>query len=147
MKVKPVVVTPIVSVGYSHLGIDSFTETGADSLNLNVSSESIDSAQTGVGAKVTAPFTSGGMKVVPQAFATWQHEFSNGKRDIGASLAQGGGMFGWETEGAKGNFANVGGDVTMFVNKNVSVHLDYNAEVGGAASTTHIFNAGLRWQF
>jgi outer membrane autotransporter protein len=149
VKAKPVVVTPMVSMGYSHLGIDSFTETGAGSLDLNVSSQGIDSAQSGIGVKVAAPYTSGGMKVVPQAYATWQHEFCDGKRDINASLMNtpGATTFGWETEGASRDFANVGGDVTMFIRKDLSVHISYNAEVGGEGDTTHIFSAGLRWLF
>jgi outer membrane autotransporter protein len=147
VKVKPVVVTPMVSMGYSHLGIDSFTETGAGSLDLNVSNQTIDSAQSGIGFKVAAPYTSGGMKVVPQAYATWQHEFCDGKQDINASLAQGSSIFGWETEGAKRDFANVGGDLSMFIRKGLWVHVSYNAEVGGGADTVHIFSAGLRWVF
>jgi outer membrane autotransporter protein len=148
VKVQPVVVTPIVSMSYSHLGIGSFTETGAGSLDLNVSSQSIDSAQSGIGVRIAAPATSDLMKAVPQAFATWQHEFCNGKQDINASLMNtpGAATFGWETEGARGDFANVGGDLTMFVRKDLSIHFSYNAVVGGG-DTTHIFSAGVRWQF
>ena len=149
VKIKPLVVTPIVSMGYSHLGIDSFTESGAGSLDLNVSSQSIDSAQSGIGVKIAAPSASGGMKVVPQAFATWQHEFYYGKQDINASLINtpGASTFGWETEGGNRNFANVGGDLSMFVRKDLSVHFSYNAEVGGGGDITHIFSAGVRWLF
>lgn len=148
VKFKPLVVTPIVSMGYSHLGIDSFTESGAGSLDLNVSSQSIDSAQSGVGVRIAAPAASDLMKAVPQVFATWQHEFCDGKQDINASLINtpGASTFGWETEGGNRNFANVGGDLSMFVRKDLSVHFSYNAEVGGG-DITHIFSAGLRWQF
>ena len=148
VKFKPLVVTPIVSMSYSHLGIGSFTETGAGSLDLNVSSQSVDSAQSGIGVKVAAPAASDLMKAVPQVYATWQHEFCYGKQDINASLINtpGASTFGWETEGARGNFANVGGDLSMFVRKDLSIHFSYNAVVG-CGDTTHIFSAGLRWQF
>ncbi len=148
LKAKPFVFTPMVSLGYSRLWIDSFTETGADSLNLSVSKQDVESFQTGVGAKVAVPCKVGGAKVVPQVYGTWQHEFSNDKRGIESRLAQGSSTFAWMSEGPTRNFAKVGASATVFFKKDLSAHLNYNAEVGGGGgNTTHFINAGLRYQF
>jgi len=147
LKANPLVLTPVVSLAYSGLWVDGFTERGAGALNLKVASQDATSLQTGVGAKMAAPLKRGSVRVVPQAYATFQHEFAHDRRGLNASLSQGGGTFNFQTDAAKKNYASVGANITVLTEKNFRVHLNYNAEVGRSNSTAHYLNAGVRWEF
>lgn len=57
----------------------------AGSLNLKVDKLNADSVQLGGGAKVAAIFKKGLGKVVPQAYAFYQQEFSMNSRRLGAA--------------------------------------------------------------
>ena len=109
--------------------------------------QSVDSCQTGVGAKISMPLITRETKVASQLYATWQHEFSPGKWMINYNLSQGSAAVGWLTEGSKTDFANLGGDISVIFRKDISAHINYNAEIGGGGNTTHMFGAGLRCQF
>jgi outer membrane autotransporter protein len=99
-----------------------------------------------VGAKVALPLKRGATLVVPQVYASWQHEFSNDSRGLDARLSQGSSTFAWQTDEPTRDFAVVGADVTLSKD-NLTVQLDYNAEVGRDNFTAHSVSAGLRWRF
>ncbi|MFZ0052385.1 MAG: autotransporter domain-containing protein, partial [Desulfobaccales bacterium] len=147
LKAKSLVVTPLVSLAYSSLWVNGFTEGGAGALDLKVYSEHVDSLQTGVGAKVGTVLQRNSVKVVPQVYATYQHEFSNNSRDINASLSQGSNSFAFQTDHLGQDFALVGARVNIFPRKNFSLQIDYNAEVGRDKYTAHNVSAGVRWEF
>ena len=119
----------------------------AGSLNLKVASQTADSLQTGLGGRLTVPFKVGPVKVVPQGYAFYQHEFANGSRGLNASLSQGSSTFNFQTDAAKRNFAVVGASVTVGLKKNLYAQVNYNAEVGRGNSTAQYVNAGLRYEF
>jgi uncharacterized protein with beta-barrel porin domain len=141
------VVTPNVSLAYSRLWLNGFSENGAGSLNLKVDPQNAESLQSGVGAKVAAVVKTKAALIVPQIYATWQHEFSNNSRGLDARLSQGSTPLTWQTEKPQRDFAVVGGNVTVGLQKNFTLQVDYNAEVGRANATAHSITAGLRWEF
>jgi outer membrane autotransporter protein len=151
LKIKRVVVTPAVSLAYSKLWVDGFTESGANSLNLTVGPQNAQSLQTGVGGKITVPVKLKSATVTPQVYAFYQHEYVNSSRTLDARLSQTGSAVPFVTDSFTGqpgrNFAVVGANVTIACKKNLKIQLDYNAEVGRGNYTAHYLNAGLRWQF
>jgi outer membrane autotransporter protein len=147
LKARPFIITPVASLAYSGLWVGGFTESGAGALNLRVAPQSAASLQTGVGGKVAAPLKRGSMTIVPQAYATYQHEFENGRRGLDAALSQVGNTFTFRTDAARKDYASLGANLTLLTGKNLRVQLNYNAEVGRASSQAHSFNAGLRWEF
>ncbi|MGA9753639.1 MAG: autotransporter outer membrane beta-barrel domain-containing protein [Desulfobaccales bacterium] len=147
LKASSLVITPVVSLAYSGLWVDSLTENGAGALNLKVSPQNATSLQTGVGAKVAAPLKRGPVTVVSQAYATYQHEFANDSRGLNASLSQSGSTFNFQTDAAPKNYALVGANVTILTDKNFRVELNYNTEVGRSNYTAHSAYAGVRWEF
>ena len=146
-KVNPVVLTPALTLSYSHLWLDGFTETGAGALDLTVGSQNAQSLQTGVGGKIAVPLQRDGVTVTPQIYGFYQHEYSDGSRTLDARLSQADNGFNFVTGAAHRNFAVLGADVTIASRKNLKVQLDYNAEVGRGNYTAHYISAGLRWQF
>jgi uncharacterized protein with beta-barrel porin domain len=147
LRLRPVVLTPAVNLSYSKLWLNGFTETGAGALNLTVGPQNAQSLQTGVGGKIALPMQRNSVTVTPQAYAFYQHEYSDSSRTLDARLSQAGNGFDFVTDAAHRNFAVVGADVTIATKKNLKVQLDYNAEVGRGNYTAHYVSAGLRWEF
>jgi outer membrane autotransporter protein len=147
LRLSRFILTPSATLAYSALWVGGFTEQGAGSLNLKVASQSADSLQTGLGGRLTVPFEAGSVKLVPQGYAFYQHEFSNGSRSLNANLSQGSSTFNFQTDAAKRNFAVVGANVTVGIKKNLYAQVNYNAEVGRGNSTAQNLNAGLRLEF
>jgi outer membrane autotransporter protein len=141
------ILTPAASLYYSKAWVGSYTEKGADALNLKVGAQSADSLQTGVGVRVARPLKVKNTQVVPQASAFYQHEFANDTRGLDARLPQTGTNFSYNTVSPRRDFAVVGAGVAVGLKKNLFVQANYNAEVGRGNSTNHYVSAGLRWEF
>ena len=147
LRLSRFILTPSVTLGYSALWVGGFTEQGAGSLNLKVASQSADSLQTGLGGRLTVPFEVGSVTLVPQGYAFYHHEFSQGSRSLNANLNQGSSTFTFQTDAAERNFAVVGANVSVGIKKNLYAQINYNAEVGRVNSTVQYVNAGLRYEF
>jgi outer membrane autotransporter protein len=147
LRLSRFILTPAATLAYSALWLGGFTEQGAGALNLKVGSQNASSVQTGVGCRVTVPLKVGQVLVVPQGYAFYQHEFSNGSRGLNASLSQGSSSFTWQTDAAGQNFALVGASVTAGLKENLYAQVNFNAEVGRGNATAQYFNAGLRYEF
>ena len=147
LKVTRLVMTPTLTLAYSNLGIGAFSESGANSLNLQVEGQTAASLQTGLGGRLAAPFKVGGARVTPQVYASYQHEFSNSSRGLDARLSQAGSTFNFQTDSPKRDFALVGANVTANLTKRLSAQVNYNAELGRGNYTAHFVNAGIRWEF
>jgi outer membrane autotransporter protein len=146
-KLAPFTVTPALSLYYSTAWVDSFTETGAGALNLNVASQSADSVQTGVGIRLSRPFVSGTTLLLPQIYAFYQHEFANNSRGLDARLGQAGTTFGFQTDSPSRNFAVLGAGLAVGLRQNLTLQATYNAEVGRDRYLHQVVSAGLRWEF
>jgi outer membrane autotransporter protein len=147
LKLNRFTLTPSVTLAYSALWLGGFTEQGAGSLNLKVASQSAESLQAGLGGRITVPFEAGSVKLVPQGYAFYQHEFSQGSRSLSATLSQTSSTFNFQTDAANRNFAVVGANLTVGIKKNLYAQVNYNAEVGRGNSTVQYVNAGLRYEF
>jgi outer membrane autotransporter protein len=147
LKLSRFILTPSATLAYSALWVGGFTEQDAGSLNLKVARQSANSVQTGVGGRLTVPLNVASVKVVPQGYAFYQHEFANGSRGLNASLSQGSSTFNFQTDATKRNYALVGASVTVGLKQNLYAQANYNAEVGRGNSTVQYVNAGLRFEF
>ena len=147
LKLSRFILTPSATLAYSALWVDGFTEQGAGALNLKVASQTASSLQTGLGGRLTVPLKVGSVKVVPQGYAFYQHEFANGSRGLNANLSQGSSTFNFQTDAAKRNFTLMGASVTAGLKKNLYAQVNYSAEVGRSNSAAQYVNAGLRYEF
>ncbi len=145
-KLKRLVATPMVSLACSQLWVNGYTESGAGSLSLGISPQRATSLQTGAGARLALPFRRNSTLMVPQAYASYQHEFFNGPRGLDARLSQGASTFTWQTDQPQRDFAVVGANCTISRGR-LTLQFDYNAEVGRGSYRAHNINAALRWQF
>jgi outer membrane autotransporter protein len=89
LKLKALVATPLLSLAYSRLWVNGFNESGAEALNLDIPSQNAGPLQTGVRSKLAVTLKRNSGTVVPQVYATYQHEYSNSTRGLDARLSQG----------------------------------------------------------
>ncbi len=87
-KVKSLVIRPEAEVDYTYLKTESYTEKGADALNLHVDDTSTDYLSTTIGLSIDYPFeTTSGVTIVSSALAKWRHEYLGNDEDVSAYLA------------------------------------------------------------
>jgi len=80
--------TPLVSFLAMRNHTDSFTETGAGSVNLETGSNNTDSYQSGLGVKLSREFKAAkDFTLIPEFGAKWLHEFGDTEANINARFA------------------------------------------------------------
>ncbi len=141
-------VSPIVSVLYSRLAIDSYTESGAGSLNLDVDDQTAHSLRTRAGARLAGQYQIGDTVVIPQLRAMYQNEAEDQSRSVTARFAGGaGGSFGFETTDIGQHSAILGAGVTVVTQDSLSWYVDYSTELGRAEYLAHNIRVGLEVRF
>ncbi|OIO37762.1 MAG: hypothetical protein AUJ71_04615 [Candidatus Omnitrophica bacterium CG1_02_49_16] len=130
IKQDPFNITPLAGLTYSHLNIDSYTESGAGDLDLTVNSQGYDLLQSALGVKLElAPIEDKGLKLVPEGHFRWLYDFIGDQVATTATFAGGGGSF--DTKGAAPDQSsfNFGGGVTLFSKENLSFTATYDYEM------------------
>jgi uncharacterized protein with beta-barrel porin domain len=118
--------TPLASFQYMHLNTDSYTESGAGPLNLNVDSQDYDMAQTGLGAKISYPFDLTCGTAMPDLHFKWLYDFVGDRQETTASFAGGGSSFATQGFSPAQSGYDVGTKVTSNTKYNVSVDFSYD---------------------
>lgn len=129
-QIKQLTTGPTATVKYSRLWIDSFSESGADSLNLHIADQRAESFQLGLGWRAEHELRVGKKTVVPQVRVSYQHEFSNDSRTIEARLEGGSNTFQVTTDKPTRDFALVGCGIRVKLRESVSFNAGYDAQVG-----------------
>lgn len=137
---------PTASIAYTRQWIDQFTETDAGVLNLTIADQTADTFQMGVGGHVSYQWKIGKIIVVPNLYATLQHEFANDERAITAGIA-GGSTFQTMTASPHRDFVNTGFTVNVQLSEMASLSLGYGTLAGDNHYTEHSINGGMRLGF
>jgi outer membrane autotransporter protein len=139
-------IVPSASLRYDRLQRDSFTETGADSLNLSVESKSFTALRSAIGARASYPFRleESGIELEPYAGAYWQHDFRDGAVPVEARFSG----IGIDVHGT-----DVGRDAAALqigaaavLDEQFSLFAGYDAELR-ARQTDHAISAGMRYRW
>jgi outer membrane autotransporter protein len=73
-----VTITPLVSLQVTHLNLNGYTETGAGDINLQVSAQSYNFLESGLGVNVARHFDlEDGRDLLPEVHFKWLHELLN----------------------------------------------------------------------
>ncbi|HEY0255935.1 MAG TPA: autotransporter outer membrane beta-barrel domain-containing protein, partial [Candidatus Methylacidiphilales bacterium] len=123
---------PAVGLTYVHLGIDNFSESGADAASLNINSQSADSLRTRLGVDIRYSDKIASVLLTPHLNISWQHEFMDDSRTLTGQFEQAGlGTFGVQTTGPNRDSALIALGVDAEINSSLTLFLDYLADVGG----------------
>lgn len=86
--------TPFISLEALRFEQDSYTETGAGPLSLNVAANGVTRVRSILGSKLSYNHElKDGSTIMPVIEASWQHEFNNDGLDTTAAFVGGGGEF------------------------------------------------------
>ena len=123
------IITPSVSANYMHYSADSYTETGAGTANLNVSTDDLNLFEIGVGVEAAwMNKNSDGSYWRPELRAGVRHDLVGDEFETNNTFTGGGAAF--QTEGfdpAQTTF-NVGAGVTYFSTTNWDLSASYDFE-------------------
>jgi len=141
---------PQASLQYTYLGVGSFNEGGADSLDLNVNSFNSSSMMFTLGGQgayrieVDADFA-----VIPMADASWQHECLQNSYGITSAFATGGPneSFNFQSSAPLRDFFYGGVGVGFAIGQNWQVSVLWNASAANAdlASQNIYISAAARF--
>jgi autotransporter-associated beta strand protein/T5SS/PEP-CTERM-associated repeat protein len=140
---------PIVGAQYTYAGIGSFTESGAESLDLSLGQQNANSLRSTLGGRIAYTWNlNQKIALIPEVRMFWQHEFLNNARNINASLDGGNGAsFDYETTAPYRNSVFAGAGVTAQFGKNLSGSLFYNINFGSQTYQNNMVSAGLNLSF
>lgn len=83
----PVELQPLASLSYTHLQQDAFDESGADSLDLDVDEQEVDSLVSGLGARLHGVLQiDEELWFHPELRASWLHEFGDQERELSVRI-------------------------------------------------------------
>ncbi len=146
--VKNWVVGPTLGVTYTHLDIDSFTETGAPGANLAVDSQSADSLRSRLGGHVVFSTDTGPVLLQPNLTAMWQHEFMADSSGITSSFNDfGSSPFTIETAAPSRDSALIGCGLTASLSNSMALYLNYLADVGASDYFAQTVIGGFKARF
>lgn len=140
---------PIVGAQYSYAGIGGFTENGADSLDLAVGQQNVNSLRTTLGGRVAYTWNiTQHVALIPEVRMFWQHEFLNNPRNISSALDGGSGpAFGYETSAPARDSVFAGAGVSAQFGERWNGFLYYNIDFGRQDYLGNSVSAGLNWKF
>lgn len=135
-------ITPYASLLYSHLHLDDYTETGADSLNLHVEKQNYNFWESSLGIKVAYLFKTECGAYIPELHTAWLYDFNGEGLNVDASftgIGAAAGSFNNRGPGFDRNIWNIGGSITCFANDDFSIQAVYDYE----KSSTYYDHQGL----
>jgi len=140
---------PIVGAQYTYAGIGSFTESGAESLDLSLGQQNANSLRSTLGGRIAYTWNlNQKIALIPEVRMFWQHEFLNNSRNINAALDGGNGpSFDYETSDPYRNSVFAGAGVTAQFGKNLSGSVFYNINFGSQTYQSNMVSAGLNFSF
>ena len=114
-------VTPLVSLQYNNLHINSYNETGAGALNVNAGTQNYNQLQSGLGGRIATTLHSQWGKVTPELHSKWFYDFFGDPFGVTSNFNGGGAAFG--SNGAKPavNSFNIGGELKLDLRDEIAV--------------------------
>lgn len=140
---------PVAGLQYTYASASSFTEQGADSLDLAVSSFDTNSLRSTLGARAAYLWTlSEKFTLVPELRALWMHEFLNGGETLTSSLDGGRGpSFDYQTGSTYADSLFAGAGLGVKIGDQITASLFYNVNFAGDSFLNNIISADLNVAF
>jgi outer membrane autotransporter protein len=139
-------ITPMVGLTYSHLNLESYTETEAGDLNLNVASQDYDLLQQMLGIKLARPYVGKDGTWTPEIHFKWLYDYIGDKVATAATFTGGG--YSFSTNGAAPDQSsyNFGAGFTFYTKGNISITATYDFEMKDQY-TSHTGQGVVRYAF
>jgi uncharacterized protein YhjY with autotransporter beta-barrel domain len=144
---KDWVVGPTLGLTYTHLDIDSFSESGSLA-DLDVQSQSADSLRSRLGGHVVYQTNTGDVLLQPNITAMWQHEYLDNSSGITSSFNDfGTGSFTTQTAAPSRDSALIGVGLTATLNNSMALYFNYLVDVGASDYFAQSIVGGFKARF
>jgi uncharacterized protein YhjY with autotransporter beta-barrel domain len=142
------IVGPTLGLTYTHLDIDSFSETGAPETDLTVQSQSADSLRSRLGGHLIYQTNTGDVLLQPNITAMWQHEYLDSSSGITSSFNNfNTSPFTIETAAPSRDSALIGCGLTATLSNSMALYLNYLADVGASDYFAQSVIGGFKARF
>ncbi|MFN9322468.1 MAG: autotransporter domain-containing protein [Holosporales bacterium] len=123
-------VTPTVSLTYTRLAVQGFTETGASGANLKVNSSEYNILDLGLGVRAERVFTTAsGMQIRPSAHAGYRYDMIGDKIQTTSTFTGGGPAFTTTGGEAQKSKFNIGGGIGVGTLHDWQLSAEYDYEI------------------
>ncbi|WP_164604236.1 autotransporter domain-containing protein [Rhodopseudomonas sp. BR0M22] len=142
------VVTPELSLQYTRVATDAFTETGSISA-LSVAADRAESLRSGASLRIAHDLQTSNGVLTPELRLAWLHEFRDGVRGIDANFVEPTlpGVFTTFTGQGIRDRGVFGTGVTGRLGQATLVSIGYDAIVGSSDSVTHLVTGKVKVAF
>ena len=142
----PVLIRPLVGLHYLRLNQEGFTETGANALNLVMSSQKTQALWGSLGFRAGMPLRSEALTITPNVHARWLNDWNGEDRFVAGSLSGVGGSYLVQGASAGRNYLVTGAGVSFDNGGRLRVVGDYTYQTSGKqASHTGSGAVEVRW--
>jgi uncharacterized protein with beta-barrel porin domain/subtilisin family serine protease len=139
---------PYLSLQYVKYNVDSYVESGADSLNLSIESQTAESLRGKLGGRISYDINAGTFLLKPSVWSFYVHEFGNETTSTTARLALGGDSCTVTAYASpRRDFFQAGAGISAVGPTGISAYLNYNAHFDVNNYQDHSISAGIRWEF
>ena len=141
---------PTAGIQYTHLNVDSFSETNGCSADLNVSNEQDDSLRSRFGGRISYEMFDQTTKTVFTPFidASWEHEYLAGSQCINSSFSEiGFGSFTVATPATSRDSALLVAGLNADISDDMTLFSNYAVQVGQSDYFGQSVSAGLKISF
>jgi len=141
-------VGPTLGATYTHLDVDSFTETGAGAANLTVNGQHADSMRSRLGFHAVYQVHTGPVLLQPNFSLAWQHEYLDDSSGITSQLnVPGTGAFTIQTAAPSRDSALMTLGATATLDNSMALYLNYLANVGAQSYFAQSVEGGFKARF
>jgi outer membrane autotransporter protein len=139
---------PTLGLGYTHLNVDGYTETGLPGADLTVNRDQSDSLRSRLGGQFSYAVKSGDLIFTPHLSASWQHDFLDQSRGITSQFSDvGAGSFTVNTANPSRDSALVDLGIDAQINSALTIFSDYSVQAGQSNYFGQSVQAGMKIGF
>ena len=141
-------VGPTLGLTYTHIDINSFSESGAGQADLSINSQHADSFRSRLGAHASYEARVGSLVLQPTIFVAWQHEYLDQTNGITSQFSiPGSGPFTIQTASPGADTALAGIGLTASLDSSMVLYLNYMVDAGASDYFAQSVMAGIKASF
>ncbi|MES2309439.1 MAG: autotransporter outer membrane beta-barrel domain-containing protein, partial [Verrucomicrobiota bacterium] len=138
--------TPMTEIDYSKAWIQSYAETGAQSLNLVYSPQEVESITSKTGMTINHEFTWGTTQLQPFLQTSYVHEFSGHPSSVQTRFVSGS-SFETSIPEADPDYVEMGGGIAIQWDSRWRLKLSYQTDLARSSYESHRLDANLSFSF
>lgn len=119
---------PLAGLRYTNTHVDGYTESGANLLNLNVSSQQGSSIISEIGVNASGNMTVAGLNMQPHARATFEHDIQDDDNDLKVQL-NGNLPYAIDADTENHNLVRLSGGIETMLNEATSLDISYETAI------------------